>query len=246
MSYGVLTTIVVINALVTLWLWQKLSSKPYRPNRPRLNKKAVTALWRSEPIVPRHDPPKVAGGEFSSLVDDVDRLLFADFKDFADVVNRWLADDFTASRFRLQELPDGDVRLNVDASHGPVYGRCFAIYYNQTKLGRLEIHPMYGYNTEAQKVFTDIEINWARFVGYEELTDFLHAIAMHVASEADESAAAAQTTVHALTKTLWENYRISQYDNPDDEDWGELSLRFQGTAGFYMHRKDAPARKRAV
>jgi hypothetical protein len=48
-----------------------------------------------------------------------------------------------------------------------------------------------------------------------------------------------------LTKTLWENDRISQHD-ADDEDWGELSLRFQGTASYYMHRKDVRARKPAV
>jgi len=183
---------------------------------------------------------------FSALADDVDRLLFADFKDFADVVNWWLADSHTESRFRLQDLPDGDISLNVDPSDGPISGRCFEIYYNQTKLGRLEIHPRYEYSAESPQVFTDIEIDWARFVGYEELTGFLGTIALHVASEADEGTAAGRTIDCALTKTLWENYRISQYDNTDDEDWGELSLRFQGTASFYMRRKEARARKPAA
>jgi hypothetical protein len=113
MSYGVLVTIVVINAFVTFWLWQKLSSKPYRPNRPRLNKRAVTALWRSEPIVPRHDPPNVT--EYSG----VDRLFVADFKDFADVVNWWLADEFTASRF--QDLPERSQRTS---GHGWAISPC--------------------------------------------------------------------------------------------------------------------------
>jgi hypothetical protein len=54
----------------------------------------------------------------------------------------------------LQDLPDGDLRLNVDFSDGPRLGRSFALYYNQTELGRLEIRPGYGYSTESPKVIT--------------------------------------------------------------------------------------------
>jgi hypothetical protein len=86
MSYEFLTTVVVLNAIATFVLWRKLSASKIN-DRPRLNKKAAAALWRSKPIVPRHDPPKTAGGEYSSLARNDDRLFFADFKDFADVVN---------------------------------------------------------------------------------------------------------------------------------------------------------------
>ena len=61
MSYDFLTTIVVINAIVTFILLQKVVNKPARP---RLKKKSAKKLWRSEPIVPRHDPPKVLGDDF--------------------------------------------------------------------------------------------------------------------------------------------------------------------------------------
>ena len=239
MSFEVLAAIVVINALVTLSLWRKLACKP---NRPGLNKKAANALWRTDPIVPKHDPPKTAGGEFSSLAHDVDQLFFVDFKDFADVVNWWLADEFTASRFRLQDLPAGDLRLNVDFSSGPSLGRCFALYYNQTRLGRLEIHPSTEYTPEAPEVYTSVEIDWARFHGFTELVEFLDAIAVHVTSD---QAAARQSIVYALTRTLWDNYRVSQYDKPHDEDWGEVNVSFGGMAKFYISRKDAPARKGA-
>lgn len=171
MSYEFLVSIVLINAVATFSLWRKLANNG--PNRPRLNKKAATALWRSEPIVPKHNPPKMAGGEFSSLARDVDRMFFADFRDFADVINWWLADDFTASRFRLQDLPKGDLSLNVDFSSGPTLGRAFAIYYNQTNIGRLEINPTYDYTSASPKVFTNLEIDWARFIGYTELMEFL-------------------------------------------------------------------------
>jgi hypothetical protein len=247
MSYEFLTTVVVINAIATFLLWRKLASKT--TNRPKLKKWAATELWDSAPIVPRHDPPKAAGGEYPALVDDVDRLFFADFKDFADVVNWWLADEFTASRFRLQDLPDDDMMLNVDHSNGPTPGRAFAIYHNQTKVGRLEIHPAYKYSTESPKVHTNVEIDWARFVGFDELTEFLGAIAMHVTSpdrKSEDYIAAGLSIQYALIKVLWYNYRVSQYDNPDDEDWGELNLSFQGTADFYIDRKDAPARPKSA
>jgi hypothetical protein len=55
-----------------------------------------------------------------------------------------------------------------------------------------------------------------------------------------------QSINRALTETLWNNYRISQYDQPDFDDWGELNLSFHGTADFYIDRKDAPARPRTA
>jgi hypothetical protein len=241
MTYEVLIIIVVINAVATLSLWRKVATKSNRS--PKLNEKAATALWRSDPIIPKHDRPKAAGGKWSSLARDVDRQFFADFQDFAEVVNWWLADEFTASRFRLQDLPNGDRNLNVEFSDGPRLGRSFAIYYNQTRVRRLEIAPAYRhYSTECPQVYTNIEINWGRFFGYEELTGFLDGIALHVTS-CDDRRNAQHSIQSAPTKTLWDHYRISQYDNPDFEEWGELAVSFGGAAVFYIERRDAPARR---
>src|SRR5687767_11466818 len=79
MTYEVLVIIVVINAIVTLSLWRKVARSSR--GRPKLNKKAATALWRSDPIIPKHDPPKTVGGEWSSTADEIDRQFFADFRD---------------------------------------------------------------------------------------------------------------------------------------------------------------------
>ena len=38
----------------------------------RIEQQAGKALWHSDPIVPRHDPPKVVGGRFPSLADELD------------------------------------------------------------------------------------------------------------------------------------------------------------------------------
>jgi hypothetical protein len=241
-TYEVLTIIVVANAVATLSLWRTVARKSNRG--PRLKKKAATALWHSDPIVPKHDPPKTAGGDFSSLADVIDRQFFADFKEFADVVNWWLADEYKASRFRLQDLPAGDLSLNVEFSDGPTLGRSFAIYYNQTRMGRLEITSSNKYTPENPEVRTSIEIGWTRFLGFEELTEFFGDIALHVSSSnPDERRNAQQSIQSALTKTLWDNYRISPLDDPDFEEWGELTVSFHGTALFYCDRRDAPARR---
>jgi hypothetical protein len=125
MSNEVLIAIVAINAVVTLSLWRMMATKANRPAG--LNKKAAKALWHSDPIVPRHDPPKVMGSNFSSAFRDLNMAFFDDFREFADVVNWWFADKYVPSRFRLQDLPDSDVRLNIHYD-GPVAGRCFAVY----------------------------------------------------------------------------------------------------------------------
>jgi hypothetical protein len=246
MSYEVLAFIAVINALVTLSLWRRVSSKANRG--PSLNKKAAKALWRSDPIVPKHDPPRVAGGQFSSLVDEEDRQFFADFRDFADVMNWWLSGEYTASGFRLQDLPDGDRRLDVDYNDGPTLGRCFAIYHGQTRVGRLEISPGIDYKAALPAVYTSVQIDWARFFGYVELTEFLEATAWHVTTgnpNNDDYRDSKLSINSALTRTMWDTYRVSELDQPDDQDWGELSLSFHGTASCYILRRDAPARMRA-
>jgi hypothetical protein len=140
---GVLAIIIGVIAVAIITLWREAARKPPRPN-----KKFLKQLLHSEPIIPKHNPPKVAGGEWSSVADNEDRRFFADFADFADVVNWWLAEEYVGSRWRLQELPDGDVSLNVDFSGGPTLGRCYDIFHNQVRLGRLEIRPGYKYSTE--------------------------------------------------------------------------------------------------
>jgi hypothetical protein len=239
MSYDVLVAIVLINAAVTVSLWRQVATKADKPAK--LSKKAAKALWHSEPIVPRHDPPKVVGDGYA-FVNDVERAFFTDFKEFADVVNWWLADKHVASRFRLQDMPDGTVGIDYvpDGSMDPIPGRCFALYHNQTRLGRLEIHPSFPeYTTQTPKVYTSVHINRARYLGSPAITEFLDIVASHVASpnpKTDEYGAARQCIQAALTETLWTSYVIRQ---PDYEDWGELEVSFVGSAEWYIRRRSA-------
>jgi hypothetical protein len=246
MSNEVLIAIVAINAIATLSLWRMMGTKASRPAG--LNKKAAKALWHSDPIVPRHDPPKAVSGDFPSRLRDADRTFFDDFKEFADVVNWWFADEYVGSRFRLQELPDGDVRLNIGFDDGPVLGRCFSVYYNQTRIGRLEVHPSYfpDYTTETPQVYTSVQLDWSRLLGYRTITGFLDTIASHVTDpkpKSDEYIAARQRIQAALTETLWANYGMSEFDrvfaNEEDMDWGELNVSFHGPAEWYIMRRNA-------
>jgi hypothetical protein len=233
MSYEFLTTIVVINVIVTFILLQKVTDA----SRPRLKRREAKKLWRSEPIVPRHDPPKIADDDDS--LRPADRLFFADFKGFADYLNWSLAAH--ESRFRLQDLPDQYIGIG-----GPL-GRAFAIYYNQMRVGKIEIHSNYSrYSTQAPEVSTSVEIDWARFIGFYELKDFLGTIATYVTSKgpnSNEHIVTGLSTNSALTKTLWDHYQISQYDKkPGDHDfdWGKLEIEFEGTAKNYIDERDLP------
>lgn len=245
LSYDVLTAIVAINAIVTFSLWRLVATKVTRPAG--VNKKAAKALWNSDPIVPRHEPPNFVGRDNPGWGDDAARTFFDDFKEFADVVNWWLADKYIATRFRLQNLPDLNVSLNVSTDGGPTVGRCFAIYYNQSRIGRLEVHPsILDYTTQAPCVYTSVRIDWARLLGYVEITEFLGMIASHVTNpdpKSDEYIAARQRIQYSLTETLWANYRISEFDrdfaNEEDLDWGDLALNFYGTAEWYIIRRSA-------
>jgi hypothetical protein len=137
---------------------------------------------RREPITPKHDPPKVAGGAFSSLASDDDRRFFVDFADFADVVNWWLADEHVGSCWRLQDRHERNLILNVDDSY-PTLGRRYDIFHNQVRLGIVEISPRYGYSTATPKVFTEIALYQVRLLSFDSIAGFLHGIEMHISEQ---------------------------------------------------------------
>jgi hypothetical protein len=201
--------------------------------------------------VPRHNPPKVIGGAFPSLASDEDRACFLDFQEFADVANWWLTT--LESRFRLQELPDDHLRLNVPDDQ-PMFGRSFAIYYNQSPVGRLEIRSGFPeYTAQIPHVSTCVQLDWSRFLGYRTITEFLDAIASHVTNpspKSDEYVSARQSVQAALTEMLWDKYGISEFDrvfaNEQDMDWGELSVSFHGLAEGYITRRNAWLKKAAA
>jgi hypothetical protein len=95
-------------------------------------------------------------------------------------------------------------------------------------------------------VYTNAEFDWARFFGYGELTEFFQGIAWHVTTGNDYRDALSSINA-GLTRTLWDNYHVSEFDQAVDrtDELSDLTITFQGTASSYFHRRDAPARPRS-
>jgi hypothetical protein len=115
--------------------------------------------------VPKHNKPRFEHG-----LHEGEAKFFYEFDDFADVMNWYLADEFSSSHFRLQELPDTDVGT---AETGPMFGRTYEVFYNQIKVGKLEIYGGVYYGKKERTVTTKLELDWVRLLGYDELRAFL-------------------------------------------------------------------------
>jgi hypothetical protein len=230
MNYDLLTIVVVVTALATFALLRNTS----RPKFKQLKKKFRKTLWESKPIEPKHNKPKSAPSE------KWEAKFFYEFDDFADVMNWYLA-DINSSRWRLQDLPDTDVGT---AETGPMFGRTYAVFYNQVQLGELEIHGGVFYGKEERTVNTRLTLDWVRLLGYDAVIEFLSSLATHVVDpnpQSSEYTAARSAINAAMLKVLWDNYRISRFDFSGDTNWGELELYFYGTPTWYLRRRDCEA-----
>jgi hypothetical protein len=215
------------------------SNTTYVHKPPKPKKKFINSLVRGGPITPKHEAPKDIGGEYKSLVDEDDRRLFSDFREFADVVNAWLADEHVGGPWRLQELPTTEITLT--RSDSPRFGRCYSVFHNQVKVGRLEISRGYPYSTDAPNIWACIELGYVRLLSFDAIEEFLTYIAWHVSSEdtkSNEYLSARQGIQRALTQAIWATQRITEFEEFDGQDWGEVALSFSGTAPWYFHKRN--------
>jgi len=213
-------------------LWQTAMRKP-----PKLKKKFVTALLHGKPIMPKHEPPKVASERFISLANDRDRIFFKDFELFADVVNRWLADPHVEGPWRLQELPDIEIKL--DFSDMPRFGRRYSVFHNQIKVGILEVSRGANYTADTPNINAYIQLEWVRLLAFGTVRAFLDSIAMHVCCPDRDASGYLESRIlidAALTGVVWQTQQISEFDL---DDYGELELPLAGSATWYFERKRA-------
>lgn len=104
MTFQILTILVILNLGVTYSLWRKAARKPPRPK-----KKFPKQLMHSEPITPKHNPPKVTGGDLAVKPPPLTASFFR-FCWFADVVNWELSDEVAEdgvmafTDFRIENL----------------------------------------------------------------------------------------------------------------------------------------------
>jgi hypothetical protein len=232
MSFDTLTIIVLVNVVVTIGLWWEIRR---RPAQPKIKKKFVKRLLQSAPITPQHQPPKTIGGQFASMVQKEDRVFFADFADFAAVVNRWLADELVRSRWRLQELPETELRLHGVFDYGPAFGRSYAVFYNQVRVGELEVEP-FRYSTGEPNVISRIHLNYVRLLSFDTIRDFFAVIAMYTCDDRPDGKKyleAQQAIDRAMTEALWQNNQVDVYDI-GVPDCGEITLRLDGPAISYL------------
>jgi len=98
-------------------------------------------------------------------------------------------------------------------------------------------------------VRTEIELHSVRLLTYESIAGFLSSIAMHTCESDPEDGKPTdphQVIVAALTKALWDTQRITEFADLDGQDWGELSLQFNGLAtAWYFNRRELLRKKRA-
>jgi hypothetical protein len=231
-SFHILTIVVFLNAIGTINLWQTAARRPEK-----LKKKFRNRLWRSEPIVPKHQPPPPLN-EKAYGVHKETLQFFNDFEDFANVVNSWLADpDIYPNNnpWRLQELPKSEL-LKLGAG-GPTYGRTYAVFHNQVRLGEIEITPHWKYSTDDPRVTVHIELDWVRLLAAGRLRGFLICIAEYVTEYHLEYLKINQQIDLALIGVLWETQEISQYGFENDPGYGNIEVELSGLATFYLRRR---------
>jgi hypothetical protein len=221
---------VLINFGMTYFLWQESRRGPKR--------KFLRKLQDSKPITPKHSPPVRAGGAdpIGLFIRDADKQFFADFATFADVLNHWLAGDEDEPRrnpWRVQELPDPELRI-LGPHDAPAYGRRYDIFYNQIKVGDLEIDPHWEYSSAEPKVTVALELDCARWLPFGQIHSLIYWMATLTASRGgphgEEHRAVVLALHDAALRRLWQ----IKYDRSIDDRamGGEIRIQFSGTANL--------------
>jgi hypothetical protein len=163
-----------------------------------------------------------------------DRRFFGDFAEFADVVNRSLADKHR-SPWRLQELSDNELKL---CSQEYCFGRRYDVFHNQACVGSLEVSADYDYSAENPNVCASIELENVRLLDLSTIQQFLSAIVKHICNDdpdsQEECIQASQNIDRAVTQVLWDSQQFNKEER-FDQDWGGLILELGGTAYSYRN-----------
>ena len=242
MTFEILAIIIFLNVMATIALWRTAARRPERPKKKFLNR-----LWRSKPIMPKHEPPPPLK-EGAWGVGKEELQFFSDFEDFANVVNWWLADPNVHQDcpWRLQELPKSEL-LDLSGD-GPTYGRTYAVFHNQVRLGKIEIKPHYEYSTQTPRVMVHIRLDWVRLFALGTIRSFLIDKALHVSEYRSGTVEYVQTNQEidlALIDILWETQEISDLGGENEPGYGQIEVELRGLASFYLARRQ-PWRNQAA
>jgi len=235
-SFQILTIVVFLNAIATISLWQTAARRPEK-----LKKKFLKRVWNSKPITPKHQPPLPLKKGYA--VGNAELQFFSDFEDFGDVVNSWLADPDVHphnSPWRLQELPRSELSKLWGGS-GPTYGRTYAVFHNQVRIGEIEVRPDWKYSTQNPRVTVHIELDWVRLLHFETIRSFLTDVATHVSeyrSGTVDYVQANQEIDRATISVLWKALKAPQYSFENEPSYdAEIEVELTGSATFYLDRR---------
>lgn len=189
--------IAVVGAVVFRWVHEVDLLRPRYPE-PGIRKQ----ILNTGPIKPKHLIPKSIenGGGVEALTEETDRQLFRDFDLFAELMNR----RFESDPWRLQDTGKTTVS-NFGIDDGPVHGRRYDVFYNQWRIGDLEITSFLYDATNNPFVHTHVELEDVRILPFREITGFLGTIAEHVSADKDGATTQAYTGIlHALLASVWD------------------------------------------
>ncbi|NKM65071.1 hypothetical protein GFL58_29535 [Rhizobium leguminosarum bv. viciae] len=175
----------------------------------------IIAQLEGERHKPQHKQPEslAAGGAIASRIRPQHESLFEDFRWFAALMNRHIADEWA-----IEELPTTDVR----GYEGPEIGRMYDVWYNACEVGRMQVTLGAGALLSKEKersARVELKLNYLRFIPYRDAHSLLYEIGLLTGSydrtngEAFRATAASAAT-DALTGYLWEAVR-----QPDLDPW---------------------------
>jgi hypothetical protein len=124
---------------------------------------------------------------------------------------------------------------------GPVYGRTYAVFHNQERLGEIEIKPDWKYTTQDPRVTAYIELDWVRLLPFVTVRSFLVDIATHVSEYRPgtvDYVQANQEIDRAMTSVLWKTLKAPQYSFEDEPSYdAQIEVELTGSASYYLERR---------
>jgi len=200
----------------------------------RLKAKVEKALRWSEPIKVKHNTPRTLtpDGKTRFGAEDYDFECFNSFWYFAD----WINEQETDGPFRLQELGDTTIRGSA-GEEGPAYGRRYEIFYNQCKLGTLEISANLHQHFDRADKSVDVSIAIDHMspleISFSNLYGFLLLLASLLTSRERQSQLTANASEYdyavgrikdQMLETLWSAHK---------DDFPSLEIEIRGTPDWY-------------
>ncbi len=190
------------------------------------------------PIEPKHANPKLK--RWGWRISDSLRRFFADFDRFGVIANGWAP--IKNSPWRLQELKD--TKLRTFDSDTPKQGRRYDVFYNQQRVGSLEISDTSDYTTDESRVCANVLIRDARLIPLDEVSRFLTSIAMLLSAGTGEEYAEAK---HNMETALTRAHLAKRSAGLDAAPEVVVEVSFLGSAATYIKlrtRQDKEAESR--